>query len=444
MKKKNLSAQYGTIIIWTLFLVFWIVISVVNNCGVYADGSYTVLKILESESLWLWYPARRVPMLLTRIFIMMLLKLKIYDFYILIKAYSFGCTFWTALFVWIASYIAYKKETRFFELNICLWGLIIPYTGLYCMHESLLTVAICWLQFIIVYFYDQIKSRFVKIFILGLSLVTILGTHESYAILGSTLLIACIIKYLKMNRKCDCIFYIFIVSVLLSVLQEIYGIVNSNETSRDGFLTSIQHVDRATLFFFTVLITYVIFFSIVKFPNALIPKCTEVLLVFYIVFFMLHDVNTIVHDTRLIRSLLHVIIPCGMIILMSLIVLFVGGVYNDIASLISKGIIVAATGTIILISNGYSNYLKNINNELQNSKGFIEWTKDDSEQVYNTDWTIPFESIIANKIYGGDNEITSIAVQPLDEIYYQPFNMWNIDEYFDLTKFGIIYNKIYF
>ena len=133
-----------------------------------------------------------------------------------------------------------------------------------------------------------------------------------------------------------------------------------------------------------------------------------------------------------------------MIILMSLIVLFAGGVYNDIALLISKGIIVAATGTIILISNGYSNYLKNINNELQNSKGFIEWTKDDSGQVYNTDWTIPFESIIANKIYGGDNEITSIAVQPLDEIYYQPFNMWNIDEYFDLTKFGIIYNKIYF
>lgn len=431
-------------ICWIIFLVYWGISSVINNCGLYADGSYSVFEILNKKGLWLWYPARRCTMALTRIFVIIFMKMNITNFVVLIKAYSLGCVVWTILFVILASYFFYEYDTRrMLEINICVWGLIIVFTGLYCMHESLLTTAISWLQFSYICYYDKITSKFLKFFCIVVSLISILGTHESYAILSVCLILFGVIQWHRVGKKGDFCFYLILFLIFIGGIYEVYGGVVGNDTSKMGFLTSIKYVDRMTVIWFVILIAYVTLFSLLRYKERVdkIRQKVEVILSLSVVIFLLKNTDIIVHDTRYIRPLLHIIIPGGIILL----TIFTGSEarkgYNYFVSIISKVTIVAATASITLIGWGYSNYLSEIWNNINSREGFVEWDNSNKENVYNTDWTIPFESIIAQKIHNENRVIESIAVQPQSQIYYQPFNMWNIDEYYDLTEFGVNIDK---
>lgn len=96
---KNIKKK---IILMYVFLICWILVFVVNNCALYADGSYTVFEMLREEGFWLWWSGRKASMFLSRLFSVILMNVGCTNVVVLVKAYTFGCVFWPSFFLAIA------------------------------------------------------------------------------------------------------------------------------------------------------------------------------------------------------------------------------------------------------------------------------------------------------------------------------------------------------
>lgn len=436
--KRKFHAFFG-------LLVFTTIVFTIFNCGMYADGSYAFSEVLNTDSLWLWHPGRRTPMAFTRIFTILLMRLGVVDFKVLAYSYSFGCTFWVTLFIGLSGWIAYKFNSKvFLNYTICLWGLLLTYTGLYSMHESLFTAASIWYFFAFFYHYDSIKKNIIlKIFTIILLALNIAGTHEAYALLGVALLVFMIVNQWKNIKKFD-VFYIFSMLLLLvGCGYEWHYSLTSDETSRNSFFSNLSYVDQWLIGLLAIVMIYVCIFGLV-YPNEKtenIRKKIEIVLGILIFAFMVKDIEQIVHDSRYIRSVFHVIFPIGLILLMTINIFQEKNKVANITAIMSSLILIGSFISIYFTGYGYSNYLKNINSITTVNEGFVVWPINGEKQVYTTDWPIPFESIIAHEMYGTSEQISSIVVQAQDRIYFQPFNMWDINAYYDMSRYGIVYNK---
>lgn len=433
----------------TLFsglLIFRVIVYTIYNCPMYADGSYAFFECLRGENMWLWPPSRNAATAFSRIFMFILMKTGVKNFNVLAYSYSFGYTVWLSVFLILAVRICYKNHSsKMMNYTISIWGLALAFTGMYLWHESLFTTALCWYLFIFFYHYDKASVKLSeKIFTGALLLASLGGTYESFAFFGATICIYMLINALKNKHKIDWFYAFTFVLVLANGILEVYYTLHPfSETMRTGYLNQIFKLDYKLLFIIAALVLYIGFWGLV-YNNKRLEKVRikiEIALSIILAAYMLYDIEQIVYYTRMARGIFHLILPLGLIAMLTVNMFQQKDLLADSVKIISWVIMISALIVIYMSGYGYSLYLKNLNSITVSAQGFTVWPVKGEREVYTTDWTIPFESIIAQKLYGEKDTVSSVIVQAKENIYFQPFNMWDIDSYYDLSKYGVYYDK---
>lgn len=427
-------------------LIIRVFICTILYSALYADGSYSFMKVLENKSdMWLWCAPRNAAMGFTRIFLWIGILLGIESLKILAMLYSFGCTFWVDLFICIAIKICYKNNSkRTMYLSIIMWSIIITFTGFYSIHESLFAASVYWMLFIYFYYSHNKENIYIKFMIISLLILISGGTYESFGFFGILLLILFLVRFIKKELKFNLFNLFSICGIIVLTSYEIYYILNpfSNE-AKEGLLRQLINIEDKTLLILIIfLCIYFLgscFITISKKKNSL-ENVMKLFIGIFIFIFMTYNIDRIIYYTRMWRSL-NIILP----FLLSIFFIFDKiGIWNkkeEIGEFLVKPFTLGCFFVVYMSSYGYYSYLKNLESITLNNEGFIVWPIKGEIEVYTTDWTIPFESIFAQTFYNNLKPIDCIIVQDKNDIYFQPFNMWNIQEYYDLSAYKTFYNK---
>lgn len=429
----------GRLLVYTFFL-----------SGLYADGSYALLEVLKRGDLFLWYRPRNMSMAFSRCFVWVAMKLGCNSFRFLTICYSFGCNLWITVFIILSIFICRRyRSRRLLDVSVVMWSMILAFTGLYCMHESLFTIAFIWLLFVFIYHMDRMEKEYKhRCFLLLMLLAALGGTYESFGIFGFVLIILFLAKIGACEKKFTLYHISFFMLLLANTIIELYYILQPlNQDSQNGYLQQLINTDKSMLGLLFVMIVYFVateWFYFKKYKNIylIIEICIGILTFIYMVL----DIEKVVFYTRTVRGVFHLLVPLVIMVLFSLRSLC-GNIGQDRVNTMARMswiLLIGSAITIYMTAYGYQKYLKNMARITVQNEGFIIWPMEGDREIYTTDWTIPFESVIAQVIYQDIREIRSIIVQKPETIYFQPFDMWNIDAYYELGKYGISYKEHYF
>lgn len=442
---KNLKLEDKKFFLFNFLLMARLFVCTFFLSGCYADGSYAFMEVLNRGNMFLWYGPRNTAMAFTRFFVWFAMKLGCNSIKFLTICYSFGCNIWVTVFICLSVFICKKYQSWILlDYTISVWSMILAFTGLYCMHESFFTTALIWLLFVFNYHLDQLeKAYYIKALILLLLLAAFGGTYESFGIFGFVLIVQLLIQIKKNSKKITLYYAAYFVLVFANTLLQLHYILHPlNPDSRNGYLSQLLNTNGTMLLLIVLLGVYMAVSAL--FYNKKFEKerlIIELLVSILIFVYLISDIDKIVMYTRTVRGIFHLLIPLGMMILTS-IQLFKDDEHMVNATARMSWILMAGSAfAIYMTSYGYAQYLKNIAGITVKNEGFIVWPIEGEKEVYTTDWPIPFESIIAQIVYEDVSEIKGIVVQKQEYIYFQPFNMWDIDAYYHLEKYGISYNK---
>lgn len=160
--------------------------------------------------------------------------------------------------------------------------------------------------------------------------------------------------------------------------------------------------------------------------------------------YMIWNPNRIAYECRDLRSLFSLALPVAFIVF-ELLLLYFQTERGAVCNVLPFVLVFACIISVYQVGVGYYDYLKTLYSLTDNNTGFIAWDTTSEFDNYNTDWTVPYESLIASKLFSQENNmIDSIVVQQKEDIYFQQHDMWSIDSYYDLTKYGVVYNKSVF
>ena len=418
------------------------------NCGLYGDGSNYLLWLISGEKLIFSEPfveARGGVMILTRIFTYVLMKLGITNVTLLACAYSFGCVFWVALFLTMSLYICYKYHScdRILNHTIIVTSLALAFGGLYCTHPALTAAAILWFIFICIYSWNEISQKTGwYVFLTAVLLFCFLGTYESFGVIGPAILLYCFVERVK-NKKS---FFekkslIVIVLILLNSIFEFYWIQNpDNPAAKTGLINTLFSLDRKLL---VLLIFLAVFLSCTEMffteRNTKILAFLEAILSCFLFIYIVCNPYRIALNCRVVRNLFNLVVPFLFVLYETLLLLTPKrSIYAS--NILAVSLSIACLTAVFGFGSGYLNYLQHLNQMADSAYGFVAWDPVDEDTAYHTQWTVPNESVLASAFFSNSDVIHGIVVERPEINYYRPYDMWNINAYYDLQKYGIFYD----
>lgn len=436
---------------YTIFLcTIWLSVLMITlyNCGLYGDGSGYVLSVINSGKLLPPEPfiqARGGVMVLTRIFIYMLMRLGVTSLSLLAYAYSFGCIFWMALLLTVSLYICYKYHSsdRILNHTIIIGSLILALSGLYCTHPSLTAVAIIWFIFICIYSWNEISRRYGWVACLMVVLLFCLfGTYEAFGVIGPAILLYYfmerIIKREKIGGKSS---FIITALILVNSIYGAYWIQNpDNPAAKTGVISSILGQDWRLL---TVLGCLAAFLFCVEavfmVKNTQINLFFETVLSILLFIYLVCDPLRTALNCRSARNLSNFILPF-LFVMYEVLLLVVPKRRAYASNLLAVSLSGACLAAVFGFGSGYDAYLKHLNIMADSAFGFVIWEPTEADNAYSSQWTVPNESILASMLFSDGDAIHGIVVQRQEDISFQPYDMWNIHAYYNLSKYGVIYD----
>lgn len=280
----------------------------------------------------------------------------------------------------------------------------------------------------------------------------LLGLYESVAIIGAPILLYALASWKKRGAMpiCPVCYSLGCLLLLANVLQEGYYIYNPmSQELKDGFIYQLVHQPRAILILLTLFAVFLLGMELGKAKKGgafeKLLRAGELLLAVIYFLYVVLDPGRVARQCMDARTLLNVALPMAFI-LFEIVLLYVPNRRTGDICLLTAVMGVVFLLSVIGTGTGYYQYLKGLSAMTMNSRGFVgvTWNKEDPGDSYAIGWTIPYESVASSALFSPGEPIQSIVVQRKDTIWFQHFNQWDIDQYPNLSAYGIQYDKAAF
>lgn len=424
-------------------MVIKCVYTVLGRNYLYADGANFCYAILRNASGVNAFAGRQGSFFLMELPITIALKFGVTNIHVLCALFGIGSVIWFALFIWLAMLLARKYEKDQFVAGIAvLYALIDIYTGFFTQIESITAVGI--FTYLLIYYLIARKNKDWFFRIIALALLLLLHNANEYFVGYSIVLALVLVSRFIRERK-----EIYIAEWmihLLFVVRSIYTsyIAATQGAKTDSLMRSIRSLPEKREYWILIAlvvasIAVAVLYSVFhKIWLRVVLVAMEVITCVWIYHAVLSNPCWLAHFSFSMRFM-NLIIPIGVGLVCWIFYLFRIDIKRTISVLAIVFLIINSV-YIIKSSEGYREYLKNINVSCSEKVGFFTIEETNFNRDFLWGWSLPMESILAQCLEG-NKEIKSNCILQFNADYWEPFESDNIDEYADFSRYGIALNK---
>lgn len=448
-----------------IVLSIYVLANVINNTIVFADGSGICIEMLKGKDLRLYDPMRNVGLFVRQFLAWVYINVSAKPSeLIVIKLLSFGYSFWTSFFYAAAVSVCYfgkesKRKNVLLVFTVALFSFHFIFVGFNLVLEAGMATAVFWFLLVSYLSYEDTKVTLVQKAIMLFALLLASRVYGSFMFLGTICIFVLLVQYRVKGIWKDKFLVTNIGLLIYDVLMCFYFVLTTENTdARSGLINTIKYIPKS---FFVFFIAFTVLGLLHLYNNNGTVLCWKKnvelsnnkrnvghkieksgCLLFIIVFSIAVLCSAQEYAARNFnsRSLIFLIPMC-----MSAMVLYIdwGRFRIKFDDLVIElvGILFSVMFSIIISTTGYSDYLKSLAMITSQQNGFIDCDQFEVQNAgYMTTWILPQESILSQAIYKkGAVAITSILVEPVEWITWEPFNSHDIYEYPDLTEYDIYY-----
>jgi hypothetical protein len=440
-----------------LFMFIYLLISLYNNTGLYADGAFAVERIVSNGTWFLEEKTGQSDFVLMQMFSVIYILCGGHNLAVIIKLFTFGCIFWKMLFYAAALWMALKHNNNWlFQSTIVIMSLNLIATGMFVGMQYMFGGAVFWFA-TVYWFYYQSNKRvpWNNICLLAISIIIALGDPSFFVF--APILIAFI--FVRVKRK-ELKFNLFIITntllYFISFVRNIMSLIKPRDAgNRANFIQGLLGL-RSYLWITFLVLAVIWGASLIlnnnwirdrkALCNGLRTTYKAILLlqlilgcaVVYYVVFHASEISGYSYPSRNVN----VLIPAAMALYVFLVITINVKIPRKMFAIIACFLLLSAGVYTTITSTQYGQYLNTIYHETHLKEDLqMSSTTVSAKSNYYWGWTIPLESIYAN-VLNHNYDITSIIIP--DSVSWEPFNSQDINSYPDLSRYGVQYNKIYF